>query len=248
MKLPILASAVLIMIALTSCASRKPAPINTLQVPYTPLMAARDEIISLPAVGIRSEVEVGESMVSTARRSSTPAIETATEIVHRSERMGSSKSISLPAGKFYLSGENKEGKFYRSAKEGSLSQATTGPVVAGIFVPNQIDSPKKIYWFPLRNFYSPSADEHPEIEYKAATVEHWGETSFRRELVYTGVSQNTISILYREFKDDMARPAFSQELKYDLTQGRSIGYKGARFEIERATNISIIFRVLKPLD
>ncbi|MBB3122279.1 hypothetical protein [Pseudoduganella violacea] len=232
---------------LTSCAGRKPAPINLLQVPYSPITAERDEVVSLPTEGARSEVEVGQSMVSTALRSTTPAIETKMDIVHKSERMGLN-SVTFRAGKFYLSGENREGKFYRSSNEVLLSRATTSRVVGGLFIPNQTNNPTKVYWFPHPNSRNPDADDHPSIDYKATTVERWGSTSFKRELVYSGVSQNTISILYREFKDDMARPAFSQELKYDLAQGRSIGYRGARFEIERATNISITFKVLKSLD
>jgi hypothetical protein len=46
----------------------------------------------------------------------------------------------------------------------------------------------------------------------------------------------------------MARPAFSQELKYDLAQGTAIGYKGARFEVIRANNTGISYKVLKSLD
>lgn len=247
MKLFRIISIFFVIIGLTSCAGRKPASINLLQIPYTPITAERDEIVSLPIEGIRSEAEVGQSMVSTALRSTTPAIETTMNIVHKSEPMGST-SVTFRAGKFYLSGENKEGKFYRSSNETLLSRATTTRVVGGIFIPNQASSPTKVYWFPHPNSRNPDADDHPSIDYKTANVERWGKTSFKRELVYSGVSQNTISILYREFKDDMARPAFSQELKYDLTQGRSIGYRGARFEIERATNISITFKVLKSLD
>lgn len=70
----------------------------------------------------------------------------------------------------------------------------------------------------------------------------------KKELIYTGVSKNIISILYREYQNDMARPAFSQELKYDLGEGRVIGFKGARFEVLKATNLGITYRVLKHLD
>ena len=80
-----------------------------------------------------------------------------------------------------------------------------------------------------------------------ATIE-WRADSFKRELVYSGVSQNTISILYREFSDNMARPAFSQDLKYDLSQGKEIGFKGARFEVTKASNTGIVYKVLKALD
>jgi hypothetical protein len=61
------------------------------------------------------------------------------------------------------------------------------------------------------------------------------------------VSQNTLTLVYREFKDNLARPAFTQELKYDLSQNRIIGYKGARFEVVDAGNTMITYKVLSPL-
>jgi hypothetical protein len=75
-----------------------------------------------------------------------------------------------------------------------------------------------------------------------------GPTSFRRELIYAGVSQGTISIDYREFSNDMARPAFSQTLRYDLNEGREIGFRGARFEILEANNVAVRYRVLRGLE
>lgn len=70
----------------------------------------------------------------------------------------------------------------------------------------------------------------------------------KKELIYTGVSKNVISLVYREYQNDLARPAFSQDLKYDLGEGRVIGFKGARFEVLKATNLGLTFKTLKHLD
>lgn len=75
-----------------------------------------------------------------------------------------------------------------------------------------------------------------------------GPGGFRRELLYGGVSQGTISLEYREFVDDMARPAFSQTLRYDLNEGREIGFRGARFEILDANNVAVRYRVLRSFE
>lgn len=74
------------------------------------------------------------------------------------------------------------------------------------------------------------------------------EPTFRRELVYTGRAGNTLGLLYREFQNDMARPAFSQQLQYDITNDPVIGYKGARFKVLGADNTSITYEVLAHLD
>ena len=67
--------------------------------------------------------------------------------------------------------------------------------------------------------------------------------SFRQELVYNGKSRDTIKITYREFKDDMARPAFYQDLNYDLSESKIIGFRDIRIEVIEATNTDIKFMV-----
>jgi len=70
-------------------------------------------------------------------------------------------------------------------------------------------------------------------------------TGFKRELIYNGKSKDNIKILYREFSGNLARPAFSQELMYDLSESRVIGFKDIRIRIIEATNTNIKFEVLQ---
>lgn len=70
---------------------------------------------------------------------------------------------------------------------------------------------------------------------------------FRRELLYTGRAGAQISLVYREFTDDMARPAFMQQLQYEATPNAIIGYQGARFRIISATNTEVTYEVISPL-
>lgn len=71
--------------------------------------------------------------------------------------------------------------------------------------------------------------------------------SFKRELVYNGRSRDTIKLIYREFDHNMIRPAFTQELDYDLSASKEIGFKGMRLEILDANNSFIKFIVLSPM-
>ena len=151
----------------------------------------------------------------------------------------------IPAGVIPLYATSAAGNFYRdfNAKYstlGTIVPATT----AGVFIPNDKSQPAVIYHAPLDGNFGKT----PLVGIEYTVFERWGKDSFKRELVYSGISQNTLSILYREFSDSIARPAFSQELKYDLGQGNAIGYKGARFEVIRATNVELVYRVIKPLD
>ena len=54
-----------------------------------------------------------------------------------------------------------------------------------------------------------------------------------------------LRIGYREFSGDLARPAFNNDVEYDLTESSVIGYKGARIEVIEATNEHIRYRVIR---
>lgn len=72
--------------------------------------------------------------------------------------------------------------------------------------------------------------------------------SFKRELIYNGMSRDAIKVIYREFDHNMIRPAYTQELNYDLLESKVIGFKGMRLKILEANNSFIKFIVLSPMD
>ena len=67
----------------------------------------------------------------------------------------------------------------------------------------------------------------------------------KQEFIYNGKSGNTLKFTYREYINDMARPAFSQELQYDSTEGSTIGFKGLRIEVIKTTNTEIVYKLAK---
>lgn len=71
--------------------------------------------------------------------------------------------------------------------------------------------------------------------------------SFRQELIYNGKSSSTIKMSYREFKDDFARPAFTQELSYDLAESKTVGFRGMNIEVVEATNSHIKYTIKSPM-
>lgn len=68
---------------------------------------------------------------------------------------------------------------------------------------------------------------------------------FQRTLIYSGRIGNKINIAYREFSNNVARPAFNNDVEYDLGESMLIGYKGAEIEIIEATNRMIRYRVIR---
>lgn len=70
------------------------------------------------------------------------------------------------------------------------------------------------------------------------------DASFQQTLIYNGRVGNRINIGYREFSNSLARPAFNNNVEYDLSSSKTIGYKGASIEVINADNSSITYRVL----
>lgn len=66
-----------------------------------------------------------------------------------------------------------------------------------------------------------------------------------KELLYSGISGKTIEVAYREFRGGYAAPAFSQNLKYDLSASKFIRFQNFEIEVIRADNNSITSRILR---
>lgn len=71
------------------------------------------------------------------------------------------------------------------------------------------------------------------------------KSMFSYELIYTGKTADTIMLSYREYTgDDMARPAFFQNLTYSTKQ-KQIRFKNLLIEVISADNEKIVFKVLE---
>lgn len=230
-------SAFILLGVLVGCASAPPSGFK--------YYSGKSEVVNIPEIGKSAEAELGQTIISKINASTYPAVELSND--YSSPISGVPANININAGVHKLSMTDDNGSYYNdiNAKFGMIGALTS--TVGGIYVPNDSSKPPVAYQYASGSGeYRRASGPAPQI--KRITTTQWGKDSFKRELIYTGVSQNTVTISYREFMDSTARPAFSQDLRYDLSQGRTIGYKGARFEVLDATNTSIRYRVVKPLD
>lgn len=83
------------------------------------------------------------------------------------------------------------------------------------------------------------------VEYINTKVDVLDEKKLQQVLYYNGKVGNKINIGYREFLDNMARPAFSNDVEYDLKESKTIAYKGAIIEVIDANNQSITYKLVK---
>ena len=70
------------------------------------------------------------------------------------------------------------------------------------------------------------------------------DESFREELIYTGRTGVTVAITYREYKKEFARPAFYQNLTYDVSQSQEVVFRNYRLKLLAADNAGIKFIVI----
>ncbi len=158
--------------------------------------------------------------------------------------------ISIAKGELPLYKTTADGKFYEGME--SIVEGKSGPKSSGvIFVPSNKSESVQLCYLERENSHvnctpAETLRENSSFTYSKTALDK--KDSFKKELVFTGVSQKTITFLYKEFVDNLARPAFTTELKYDISEDGMIGYKGARFQVIRANNTGIRFKVLKYLN
>ncbi|ULR87332.1 hypothetical protein [Comamonas sp. B21-038] len=69
--------------------------------------------------------------------------------------------------------------------------------------------------------------------------------AFRNELVFLGSAGKTLRLLYREYAGDFVRPAFSQDVAYDVEAlPMEIQFRTARIQVLELPGSSIKYRVL----
>ena len=65
------------------------------------------------------------------------------------------------------------------------------------------------------------------------------------EIIYTGRLGENVTFVYREYTpDNLAKPAFYQNLTYNLTEAKLVRFRKLQFEIREASNEQIKLRVL----
>ncbi|MFZ6767713.1 hypothetical protein ACO0LM_11585 [Undibacterium sp. Di26W] len=102
-----------------------------------------------------------------------------------------------------------------------------------------------VYLYKAENKICFSKEQCADIKYSISNrLAKKSVNAFQQTLLYNGKIGNRITLAYREFSNNLARPAFNNEVTYDLGESPILGYKGARIEIVKATNTEITYKVL----
>ena len=203
-----------------------------------------------PLAGINS-ANIGERMIATSRVAVVPAIELKDDVAIDLPYSDKYRMNSLlRAGTYLLFGyDNTGGSYYKSKFLVPLTYKSLLPTInsyqqgslAGIHV--SIAGITSV--FIMYEGYAGPYETHrvPNIRFSDVTGEvDLPDQHMQKELIYSGISQSTITIRYREFWKGISRPDYFQEVQYDLSKGKAIGFREARFEILNASNTEITYR------
>ena len=236
-------------VTLAACATP-----GRVEFPYMPALSQRPTVVHLPPMNVDASAQIGDSMIEAYNIIRLPGLTVSQPIRSIAlYRQGLRMAIDVPPTVLRLAGtDGAGGEYFESPARVSLAYERDAKFANFELLRGGIhrshDRVYSVYWF-WDGWAKPiiaNLDAQPTLADAVAELPPI-EARFRRSLVYAGTSQATIGISYREFVNDMARPSFTQDLRYDGSKGAIIGFKGARFEILDANNTSIHYRVLNPL-
>ncbi len=200
-------------------------------------------LIINPDVGNIAEKSLGETLIITSNKIIEKQVRIS-EVFTRCVIDGFDANFYIKSGNLRLDRESVEGKFYKSTQPIRLTlQGTSYQAEGGIYISK--NNEQFIYQttasgvtriFLLDPQIKVTYEDHTEIT----------NESFKQEFVYLGVVKGVATFMYREFIDSVARPAFSQEVKYDLNVDKTIRFKSLELQILEATNSRIKYKVIHP--
>ena len=192
------------------------------------------EMISKPPIGVETTAYVGDQMLVQGRFAEQDALR-----IKQPTKLNI--GYTLLQGDFVKTGDDEGGTYFAAVNNipngGSVQKSVlVDPCKAVMLTVDQ-----KLCVITIFNAKSCSAGHEYSVEkIGVATTD-----SFQQTLIYSGRVGNKINVGYREFSSNSARPAFNNDVEYDLSESKEIGYKGALLEIIDATNQFIKYKVVK---
>ncbi len=193
--------------------------------------------ISKPPLNKETTVSVGDQMLVQGNLSAQDGINLPSAIKF--------SGISISEGFFPKTGEDEKHEYFSFVSgSGKTSINGLGSVKKGL-LQDPVKSlattknENKLCVVSAYNLKSCKSD----IVFKRDNRTNENLNSFQQTLLYSGRVGSKINISYREFSGNSARPAFNNDVEYDLTEDKSIAYKGAEIDVIDADNRDITFIV-----
>lgn len=204
-----------------------------------PIITFRE--VSLPAIGQQTWQNIGDSIISSVVADHIPGIITSDDISYarRDSPFMPGKLFVIPKAPFKLVGvKGKKSEYEYTGQvliEGEPTDLRVRLTTKGSETKIDVISGD------VSIGRNPKKKEYDDIIWSDTTLVQVSDKYFKQELIYNGRESGNLLFIYREFEGNFIRPAFTQNVKYDLSLGSVIGFKEARFEVVDADNVSITY-------
>lgn len=204
---------------------------NTMTYNYVP----ESKQISYPGLNIITKTFIGDDMVR-------QGTETATDVIYfpQTTVLSGGVDYTVHAGEYPKVGEDQNYLFF-GLNELKLGISVAKSTFAGIPVGMRTDKKDNELCILVSGGGS-LCESNILFSYQKKNITR--QNDFQRILIYNGKVGNKINIGYREFNKDFSRPAYSNNVEYDLSDSKFIRYKGAEIEILNVTNQYIEYKVI----
>ncbi|OBY75258.1 hypothetical protein [Acinetobacter gyllenbergii] len=194
---------------------------------------ATPQNISKPPIGEVSQVFVGDKMLEQGIFIEREALHIPRTVKH--------SGYTFNSGYYLKTGDDKKGQYFQAINMMPDGGNIQKNFIVDPFKAVMLDSKNEICVISVFNA-KVCTEKH---EAKLSKIGIAADNSFQQTLIYSGKVGNKINVGYREFSSNLARPAFNNDVEYDLNESKQIGYKGALLEIIEATNQNIKYKVIK---
>ncbi len=191
---------------------------------------------SVPPLNTSTTTFVGEEMVKQGVDSSSDAIH-----FEQSTQIGDSFYYIIPAGDYAKVGQKGDSEFYSGINHRTGQLIPYRPMINDPVKNIQLKNTGEICIITVFNGTKCDTGK----SFSRVKLNTSVQNSFQQTLIYNGKVGDKINIGYREYSDGLARPAFSNEVEYDLSESKTIRYKGAILDVIEANNQSITFKLTR---
>lgn len=193
---------------------------------------------STPEVGEEATVPIGGEMLTEFKYRGTPGVVLAGDV---RANWGAAENVELPAGTPLA---------IIRAKRVKACQSRTNLNWLNCVIDTDDDGRLDRVSF---NDIAGAKDISPPVPYTKQSVRmgvdpRFGEgNDFKRVYVFTGASGNTLTVSYREFLNDLARPAFTESLTIPLgsTFPQNVALKDRVFQIIGIDGMGLRYRLVR---
>jgi hypothetical protein len=190
--------------------------------------------INEPPVGTVNTAYIGDALLTQGTISEHDAI-----FLEFPVKVGLVGNYTFSAGYYTKTGGGTKSGYYLPSKYGGGGSVSKGLLTDPFKIIEAQYSPQELCGVSFLN-----AKVCKKSVFEVTKQRASGVNNFQQTLIYSGKFANKVNFGYREFSKDLARPAFNNDVEYDLNASNVIGYKGARLEIIEATNELIKYKVL----